>query len=165
MPALTDQQTLFVREYVRNGGKGAGAARAAGYSELSAGKYAYQLLELPHVQAGIRAEREREIGSLATVGLGVVRGILEDTADNTLGGKKLRLDAAKVVFAAAGHVAPKAPDAPETSEKTYEEMTLAELEEFVRASKERAAAQPPAAPAGAAPVALPAAKEPELAAA
>jgi phage terminase small subunit len=157
---LTAQQTAFVREYVRNGGNGAAAARAAGYSEVSAAKYAYQLLELPHVQAGIRAEREREIGSLATVSLGVVRGILEDKGNATLGDKKLRLDAAKVALAAAGHVAPKAPDAPEAGEKNYEAMSTAELEEFVRTVKERIASERSAAQA--ADSAHSTAKEPEL---
>src|SRR5579872_4034365 len=96
---LTEAQQIFVREYVSNGGRGAEAARAAGYSEVSAGKYAYQLLEKPHVAEALRAEQKRALGGkLSTMALAVLEGILSN--DKAPFG--VRVDAAKAVLDRGG---------------------------------------------------------------
>lgn len=51
---LTDLQAAFVAEYVRNGGNGTAAARAAGYSVPN--QRAAKLLRVPAVCEAIRAE-------------------------------------------------------------------------------------------------------------
>jgi len=53
-----DRQKRFIDEYLANGGNGAQAAIAAGYSERMARSHAHKLLNLPsfaHVQERIRA--------------------------------------------------------------------------------------------------------------
>ncbi len=133
MPEPNEQQAVFVREYVSNGGNGSEAARLAGYSEKSAGKYAYELLQKPHVLFAVHAEQARVIGSeAATLAVGVIVGILKDEDAKS----SVRLDAAKAALALAGHVAPKAPEpVDDPSDYPMSEWSAAELEDFIRRGK------------------------------
>jgi len=137
MTDLTEQQQIFVREYVSNGGRGAEAARAAGFSEVSSGRYAYQLLEKPHVAEAIRAEQRRVLGGrVATKAISVLEGILDD-AKAPYGA---RVDAAKAVLDRGGLVAPKAPAAQEPDDrKPLSELSLEELYELIRIENAKAA--------------------------
>ncbi len=130
MQEPNEQQAVFVRKYVSNGGNGSDAARLAGYSEKSAGRYAYELLQKPHVLAAIHAEQARVIGTeAATLSVGVIVGILRDKDAKD----SVRLDAAKIGLALAGHVAPKAPEPePDKAGRPMTEWSAAELEEFIR---------------------------------
>ena len=130
MQEPNEQQAAFVNEYVATGGNGSEAARRAGYSKKSASQAAYQLLQKPHILVAIHAEQARQIdGEIATLAVGVLRGILKDkTAKDSV-----RLDAAKIGLALAGHVAPKAPEPePDKGARPMTEWSAAELEEFIR---------------------------------
>ena len=64
--ALPPKQAIFVAEYIIDF-SGARAARAAGYSERTAAKYASELLEKPEIQAAIREHQAlREKRTLIT---------------------------------------------------------------------------------------------------
>ena len=130
---LTDMQTAFVVAFVFNGGNATQAAKKAGYSAHSARVQAQILLAKPHVLAAIHVEQARVIGGeLATLAVGVVRNILKDKTAS----KAVRLDAAKVALSLAGHVAPKAPEAIDNKDKPVSEMTVEELEDFIRKGRE-----------------------------
>lgn len=125
---LTDQQRAFVREYVANDGNGAEAARTAGYTSKYARQMANSLLQIPHVLAALHIERERRIGRIATVALGVLEGVLLD--DDAPIAQKVK--AAGMALDRAGHTPPKRGDAPREGEKRPEQMNKAELEAFIR---------------------------------
>ncbi len=133
MSQLNEQQAAFVREYVSNGGNGAAAARDAGYSEVSAGKYAYQLLEKPHVQDAIHREQRRVLsGPLASMALRVLKGFLDD--ENAPYG--VRADAAKAVLDRGGLGPVKAePDKADES-SDLEDLSIAQLEQLVKRNRE-----------------------------
>lgn len=122
MRDLTDQQAAFAREYAHNGGRGAEAARKAGFSEQSAGKYAYQLLEKPHVLKAIQAEQRRSLTDLASVALGQARLMLEDP--KTPAGA--RVDLIRTVLDRAGLGPPK--DEDKDDDQPLSSMSLAQLE-------------------------------------
>lgn len=124
MPELTPQQAVFVREYVRLGGKGAEAAREAGFSEKSAAKYAYQLLEKPHVLAAIHSEQRRAFAELASISLGQAKMMLEDP--KTPAGARVQL--IMTTLDRAGHAAKRdAGDGADGDGKSLREMSLDEL--------------------------------------
>lgn len=134
MRQLTGQQKVFVREYVRNGGSGADAARAAGYAASRPAQQAHDLLELAHIQEAIHREQSRLIGgTLASKAVEVVHRILHDDAlAGSVAGQKLQLEAAKTVLDRAGHIAPKASEPDMIGDKPLNEMTVEELEAFIR---------------------------------
>jgi len=76
--ALTDQQEAFALAYASNGARGADAARSAGFSAKSAGKYASQLLDKPHVQKAIQRAQRRILSDLASIALNQARAMLLD---------------------------------------------------------------------------------------
>jgi phage terminase small subunit len=131
---LTEQQKTFVREYVGNGGCGADAARAAGYAASRPAQQAHDLLALPHIQEAIHREQSRLIGgNLASKAVEVVHRILHDDAlAGSVAGQKLQLEAAKTVLDRAGHIAPKASEPEMIGDKPITEMSLEELEAFIR---------------------------------
>ena len=132
MPELTTQQAVFAREYVRLGGKGAEAAREAGFSEKSAAKYAYQLLEKPHVLAAIHAEQRRSFAELASISLGQARMMLEDP--KTPAGARVQL--IMTTLDRAGHAAKRdVGDADDADGKSLREMSIDELQDLARAVK------------------------------
>lgn len=134
MRQLTEQQKTFVREYVRNGGCGADAARAAGYAASRPAQQAHDLLALPHVQEAVHREQARLIGgTLASKAIEVVHRILHDDAlAGTVSGQKVQLEAAKSVLDRAGHIAPKAWEPEMIGDKPITEMSLDELDAFIR---------------------------------
>lgn len=140
---LTDQQAAFAREYARNGGRGADAAREAGFSEQSAGKYAYQLLEKPHVLKAIQAEQRRSLTDLASVALGQARLMLEDL--KTPAGA--RVDLIRTVLDRAG-LGPPQGDEDDDGDKTLRTMSLAQLEAIAVRAVFRPAHDAPAMAAG-----------------
>lgn len=129
MRELTDQQRCFVIEFTSGSGaigNASRAARRAGYSEKTSAEQGRQLLHKPHVVAAIEEVNKGLInGSLTTLALDVIKDILENEDANPW----LRLHAAKTALDRAGHIAPKAP---ETLEKSLSEMTVEEMEEFIR---------------------------------
>jgi phage terminase small subunit len=131
---LTEQQKTFVREYVRNGGCGADAARAAGYAASRPAQQAHDLLALSHIQEAIHREQARLIGGcLASKAVEVVQRILHDEAlAGSVAGQKLQLEAAKTVLDRAGHIAPKASEPEMIGDKPLAQMSLDELEAFIR---------------------------------
>lgn len=129
VPELTAQQAAFVREYVRNGGKGAEAAREAGFSEKSAGKYAYQLLEKPHVLEAVHREQRRSFTELAAISISLAKMMLEDP--KTPAGARVEL--IKTMCDRAGLAALRGDgDADDRADKPLRDMTIEELEELAR---------------------------------
>lgn len=136
MPELTDRQNTFVREYVRNGGKGAEAARAAGFSEKSAGKYAYQLLELSHVLEAIHREQRRTFTELAAISLGQAKMMLEDP--KTPAGARVQL--IMTVCDRANLAAIRSGEANDEDTKPLREMSMDELLAIAKSFQDKRAA-------------------------
>jgi len=120
--SLTEMQRYYVAEFVANGGNGSAAATAAGYS--APGQEAYRLNRLPHIQAAIRAEQLRLIG---TEGLAVgVRTLLQVAGDlGAPAGARVQA-AGKLVDRALGAVTALAPDKDQAG-KPLTAQALAEL--------------------------------------
>jgi len=130
---LTDLQREFVRQYVRNGGNGTAAARAAGYAQERADKTAWELLRLPHVMAALRQEQARVI---MAEGVSVAIGTALDVAKNPAHKGSERVAAARLLLEAGRVIGNKAQDAgglPSGMDKPLSEMTLSELEAFIAA--------------------------------
>lgn len=130
--ALTEQQATFVREYVKNGGNAQLAVEAAGYSSKI---YGYTLVKLPHIQAAIRAERERAI---ATEGASIAWATMKDLMQNPKYTGAVKFQAAKWTLEAAGSglAAHRAALGLPENDKPLSEMTLAELDAFMSAGKQ-----------------------------
>lgn len=73
---LTPRQALFVREYLKDF-NGARAARAAGYSPLTAKEGAYSLLQRPHIRAAVDAVKVQQIEKVEAEATEVVRMLIE----------------------------------------------------------------------------------------
>jgi hypothetical protein len=151
---LTERQSLFVEAFT-------GIANCVGDVEASAIHAGYlgtadigkggatpralgaMQLRRPNVQAAIHAANRRNInGGLATKAVEVLHDILHSTGTD-INSNKLRLEAAKTVLDRAGYVAPKGgAEAPHN--KRPEDMTIPELEDFIRRGNEAIslAAQP-----------------------
>lgn len=134
---LTERQRAFVVAFVASGGKNATeAAREAGFSAASARQEAWRLLRKPHVQAAIRAERARAIGTEGgSLAWSVIEGILKDERSPV----GVRFEAAKFVMGLAGHVAPKPGEEQGDTPTSLEDMTVAQLEEIIRRGEARKA--------------------------
>lgn len=130
--ALTEQQATFVREYVKNGGNAQLAVEAAGYSSKI---YGYTLVKLPHIQAAIRAERERAI---ATEGASIAWATMKDLMQNPKYTGAVKFQAARWTLEAAGSglAAHRAALGLPENDKPLSEMTLAELDAFMSAGKQ-----------------------------
>lgn len=127
--AILDQQQAFAEAYVLGNGNATQAAIAAGYSAVSARQTASRLLHTPHVQDAIRKAQAHALkGRLATKALGVLEKILDDE-DAPAG---VRVDAAKTVLDRAGFAAARKPEGDEAYEKSLHEMSMVELEEFIK---------------------------------
>lgn len=133
MAHTTQQQRDFAIQMVLTGGNGAEAARRAGFAADSAAQAAYRLMRLPHVQASVRMEQERVLkGHLASKALYVLEQIMDD--ENAPAGA--RVDAAKTVLDRAGLPALRQTEIT-VLEKPLNEMSTYELEEFIRAGREK----------------------------
>jgi len=129
----TENQAAFAVAYVANGGNGTEAAKAAGYSPQTARQQAASLLNKPHVRDAIHAEQARTMGTeLASAAVGRLRQIINDQSAHP----KIVLDAAKTILDRAGHVAPKAAEPEPPARKPLAEMSVQELEEFIRRGRE-----------------------------
>lgn len=128
---LTDKQAAFVRELVRNGGSQTDAARVAGYGD--AGARAWELMQLPHVLAAIRAETERMITG---AGPKSISWMLKALDDAKMAGA-VRFQCAKWLAEAAGHglAAQRTALGLPLQDKPLSEMTLDELDAFISAGK------------------------------
>lgn len=134
MPELTAQQEIFVLEYVRNSGRGSEAARKAGYSEKSAGKYASQLLDKPHVQDAIHREQRRSFMELASISIGQAKMMLEDP--KTTAGARVQL--IMTTLDRAGHAAKRdGGEADDGEQKDLRRMSIEELEDIARQARDR----------------------------
>jgi phage terminase small subunit len=133
MAAVTDQQAAFVAAFVSNGGNATAAAREAGYSEESARQSGSRLLHKPHVIDAIRAEQGRLIsGKLCTKALAVLERVLDDAAAPY----GARVDAAKTILDRGGLTAKNGPRESDLNDKPLNEMSVPELEEFIRRGRE-----------------------------
>lgn len=164
LQGLTDQQANFVREYVGNGGKGAEAAREAGYSFLRADRAAWELTQHPVILAAIRMEQMRRIvGEGATVAISTLLLVANDS-----GAKGSERVAASRTLLEAAHLIGKTAEANPLEDKALSDMTREELGRFI-AREEAALAElkgalpPPTIDVtpGIVPNALPAPDEPE----
>lgn len=129
--ALTERQRLFVRALVENGGVAVRAAETAGYAEPKSS--AWNVMQLPHVQAAIRAETERMVASAGPKAIGWMMTALDD---QKMAGA-VRFQCAKWLAEAAGHglAAQRAALGLPEQDKPLSEMTLEELDAFISAGK------------------------------
>jgi hypothetical protein len=131
--ALTEKQATFAKAYVQNGGNGMQAAADAGFSDPRTASW--RLLRLPHVQAAIRAERERAI---ATEGASIAWATMKDLMQNPKYTGAVKFQAARWTLEAAGSglAAHRAALGLPDNDKPLSEMTLAELDAFMAAGKQ-----------------------------
>ncbi len=99
---LTTLQHAFVYEYVKNGGKGGKAARAAGYEASGADSYASRLLRLPSVNRAIYVVSACHLGA-------TIPAALRKVAKLSVSAKSeyVQLEASKDLLDRAGFTAPK----------------------------------------------------------
>lgn len=131
---LNDQQAEFVRQYVENGGRGAEAARKAGYSPETAAVTASRLLSLDHVARAVEAGRTRRLAVAGAKAIGVVIAVLDDDKASMA----LRLKAAEIALKADGRERELTKKTEQS--KPLNEYSVAELEDLVRRGKAAAAA-------------------------
>lgn len=125
---LTEQQGAFVVNYVANGGNRQQAARTAGYSDPRT--ESYRLLNLPHIRQAIADERERVLGcELASKALATMSELLGEDIP-----AQVRFQAARWVLEAVGHDSGRV--AREPSDKPLIEMSVDELNDFIRCGSE-----------------------------
>jgi hypothetical protein len=136
---LTDKQQAFILGFTSEPatlGNGAASARAAGYSEKTAGEIARQLLALPHIRDAITAaNREQISGRIATKAVALLERVIDDESVPI----RERIVAAKSILDRGGFMPPSlAERAREVADdKPLNEMTRDELARFIE--KERAA--------------------------
>ncbi|MBR0661196.1 terminase small subunit [Neoroseomonas oryzicola] len=143
---LTEQQAAFVFHYTSDPaclGNGSASARAAGYSDESAGEIARQLLEKPHVRAAVDAALRSQISGRMAV---KASRLLERVIDDEDAPLKVRVEAAKTILDRGGFVAPsafeKAAEAARREGKTVNALTLDELRAEIAAIAQSAVPMP-----------------------
>ena len=124
---LTPKQADFVRRVATDGLPLCKAAEAAGYaSPATAGS---NVARLPHVRAAIQTARQVAIeGDLASLGLRTMRNLMTDEMTPA----PVRFQAAKWSLEAAGHAASARSAGLPVSERPLAEMSLTELEDFIK---------------------------------
>lgn len=122
---INEMQKQFAVEYVMNGGKGAQAARRAGYSKESARTLSCQLLSRPHIQEFIRKELEIQRCKAGAVGLHTLYQITQNEKAST----SSRVSAARALLEYAGMIG-GSKDAGK-GVKEPGEMTAEELRAFI----------------------------------
>jgi hypothetical protein len=130
---LTEKQAAFVKAFVELGGTATKAAEVAGYADPRTSSWG--LLRLPHIQAAIRAERERTI---MTEGASIAWATMKDLMQNPKYTGAVKFQAAKWTLEAAGSglAAHRAALGLPDGDKPLSEMTLAELDAFLAAGKQ-----------------------------
>ena len=135
MSKLTEKQEAFVHHITRTLGAIGNASQAAilaGYSKSSAKEIGYQNLHNKNIQQAIFETNQKQIsGSLASLAVNVLREIIED--ENAP--QKIRLDAARTILDRSGIIAPKAEEPVQKIEKDFEDMSVEELQDFIRGRK------------------------------
>lgn len=131
---LTDQQRAFVHHFTSTPGaigNASAAARMAGYSEKCDAEMGRQLLQKPHVRKAIDEANRRSIsGTLATKAVCLLERVIDDEGAPI----KVRVEAAKTILDRAGIVPPSVAERTEAQGgKLLSEMTMEELEAFIRA--------------------------------
>ena len=132
---ITDMAQRFAHAYVNDpeaAGNASAAARIAGYSEKTAGQKGYELLRHDGVRAEIERLTREALGDHASAAVALLGRVVRDEQAPL----KIRVDAAKAVLDRAGFVAPKAPEPKMIGEKPIEEMSTAELQAFIRETRE-----------------------------
>lgn len=132
---LTKKQQAYANNYVRNGGDGSAAARAAGYSDPP--RDAWHLARLAPVVAAIKKQHDERIcGPLASLALGVIDQILRTTAmDKDSVAIRARVALKVVERARLG----AAEEDLAQADKALGAMSVSELEAFVASYKEQEA--------------------------
>lgn len=126
--ALTELQSDFVREYVRNGGNVAQAAKAAGYKTT---RHCYEVLNLPHVRQAIQIEREKVLETdLPSLGVKVIKEMLQDVETPKAVKAKLAMWAVDRVHGT------KAGTGIDGKGKSLDEMTFQELQDFAKKGRQ-----------------------------
>jgi phage terminase small subunit len=136
---LNAQQQSFAEAYVlgETAGNGTASAIAAGYAAGSAKQIAYKLLRYEGVRRVIDHLNREMIGDYATASIRYLGRLVMDEKAHP----KLRIEAAKTLLDRGGYIAPRAPAALEPGQKDIAGMSIAELQAFVEAGKERVAAE------------------------
>jgi len=134
---LTETQSQFVREYVKNGGNASAAAVAAGYSKDRSRQAGWELSRSVKVIEAVKMEQARYIsGELSNVALGTLGNIMRDETAPAAA----RVQASRWVLEAAGHGLPAAALAArlgmDGADKPLSEFSLADLEEMTRRASE-----------------------------
>lgn len=123
---LTEQQEIFVEEYVRNGGNAAAASKKSGYDE-SNGKH---LLKNHKVREAIELRRDTEIKTTgATQAWQVMQSLLTDPAAPA----QVRFQAARWTLEASGHglsAVAAALAVGNRGKKDLHDMSVSELQEI-----------------------------------
>lgn len=130
---LTEKQQVFTRAYTANGGNATEAARTADYANPE--QEGWRLMRLPHVCAAIRAEREKEI---LTKGAATAWATMQDLMTNARYTGAVKFQAARWTLEAAGSglAAHRAALGLPDGDKPLSEMTLDELDAFMRAGRQ-----------------------------
>lgn len=124
--SLTPMQRDFVRHFVSNGGNMLQAAKAAGYTSRTS---TYDLLNLPHVRNAVRIEREKSLDAgLPCLGVKIIREMLEDKDTSQAVRAKLAM------WAVDRAHPPKQQQL--TDKKPIHQMSVEELEQFVKKGRE-----------------------------
>jgi phage terminase small subunit len=126
---LTDKQRQFVENHFANGGDATKAAKDAGYANPM--QDSWRLRQNPAVLAAIRATAAQAVADGAPVAWGVMQELMTQ-ADTPA---QVRFQAARWTLEAGGHgLAAQAllARAGGAGEKAISEMSVAELEEYVK---------------------------------
>lgn len=131
-PAITDMQERFARGLVA-GLSQTEAARIAGYSAPMVTGVALSRSEA--VRARVKALRTNEIDKLASLSLRVLRSILTKPSVSDA----VRLNAVKLTLGMAGHTEKPSDEVSALKTKDISGMSLAELDAFLLAEKNKRA--------------------------
>jgi hypothetical protein len=95
---LTEMQAAFCRFFVDSGGRGAEAARRAGYSPKSASCIAFELRQNPRILARIEALTRGLLGAHAPLAVSTLVSVMQDPEANAMA----RVRAAEILLDRAG---------------------------------------------------------------
>lgn len=137
MSELTKNQEEFARQMVLTNGNATQAAINAGYSASSAAQRAYELRQLPHVQAAVTREQRRALQGLASLALSQAKAMLEN--DATPAGARVQL--IQLVLDRGGLPTQRTDEQLDGEQKSLREMSMDELQAIAASLRERRAAE------------------------
>ncbi len=126
---LTEQQRALVVAFAIEGTV-AGAARVVGCGAVVASN----TLRLAHVQAALRGECRSMLARAAPVAIAALLSIVED---ETLIKTRLGLDASKAILDRVGFMPQKPGEGRDGDKRDLSDLSIAELEAFIRQGQER----------------------------